>query len=173
MLRSTIERAGETLSVAIEPPTTGETFDLLATIGETFPPGSPAEVMTTLARASHHPGVVAVRGFALRMTPRPLMFTLAIALTQVEGEMPDPETIEDGDAESIELPVGDGIRISRRRRAVLRSDHNAEPVLTVQYLIATDFGGLAMTFATPHVDGQTEFTLLFDKIARSCRITPV
>lgn len=155
--------------LSIDRPTTGESFDLLELSG-TPAPGSHGEVFAALAQAGRNPSIAVIQGFMLRTDPPGLFFTLAVGLAQLEGPPPSPDAITDGDAVAVSFELGDGVRISRRREVALRTGHAAEPVATVQYLLATAFGGLGLSFSTPHVDGEDEFTQLFDKLAGSARI---
>jgi hypothetical protein len=124
-----------------------------------------------LTRVGEQGARLAVQAFAAPRPGRlPLVFVLAIALADVP--YPEASELDGHDAQSLELECGPAVRLRAQRTiGAPQPDGEALPVLSVTYLSQTDLGVLALAFVTPHVDGAEEFTVLFDSIARSCRLT--
>ncbi len=127
-----------------------------------------AEVVSTLSRAAEAGGTVAIQGFATQhQDRRPLTFVLAISLADVP--YPEASELPDGNVTPFEIPCGAGVRVQRLAQTPT-SPGKELLEFTATYLAQTDYGLLALAFATPHVDGAPEFSLLFDYIASSCKI---
>jgi hypothetical protein len=133
---------------------------------------APADLIASLTRAADAPGTVAIQGFTMS-TPEggPLTFTLAVSL----ADIPYPETAElpDDDVSKCRLPCGPALRIFKWTEPGTEG-HPGPPVSMFgsTYLAQTDYGVLALAFATPHVDGAREFAVLFEAIAQTCTIQP-
>jgi hypothetical protein len=134
-----------------------------------------AELVSSLTRAAQAPGTVAIQGFAApSRSGRPLTFTLAVSLADIP--YPEASELPDGDVSQCQLACGPALRIFRMA-GMDDPAHPAAPappiaIFSTTYLSQTEYGVLALAFATPHVDGAREFAVLFESIARSCLIQP-
>ncbi|HTX11170.1 MAG TPA: hypothetical protein VME22_21285 [Solirubrobacteraceae bacterium] len=151
--------------------------DVLGEEGDASPErGTAADLISSLTRAAAAPGTVAIQGFALSApSDRVLTFTLAVSL----ADIPYPETGElpDHDVSRCQLPCGPALRIFKWVQADIGSDDSGQvlppiPMFGTTYLAQTEYGVLALAFATPHVDGAREFAVLFEAIAQTCTIQP-
>jgi hypothetical protein len=92
------------------------------------------------------------------------------------ADIPYPEAGElpDGDVSDCRLACGPAVRIFRMSDpGPPHPDSNSPiPMFSTTYLAQTDYGVLALAFATPHVDGAREFAVLFESIASTCTIQP-
>jgi hypothetical protein len=156
--------------------------DVFANAAQGEDGGAATELVASLTKAASAPGTVAIQGFAAKTpTGNVLTFTLAVSL----ADLPYPEVgdLPEGDVSDCRLPVGPGVRIFRMAEPDEEDDpahpdddpaHPAPPIplFSTTYLAQTDFGVLALAFATPHVDGAREFAVLFESIAKTCVIQP-
>ena len=130
------------------------------------------EMVASLTRAAEAPETVAIQGFAAKSpSGTALTFTLAVSL----ADLPYPEAgdLPEGDVSDCRLPVGPGVRIFRVAEPTDGDGAGPPiPLFSTTYLAQTDFGVLALAFATPHVDGAREFAVLFESIAKTCAIQP-
>jgi hypothetical protein len=142
--------------------------DVLPEDGETPADAGPAaDLISSLTRAAEAPGTVAIQGFAMPApTGRELTFTLAVSLADVP--YPEAGELPENDVSKCRLPCGPALRIFRW------PEPDAGPIgmFGTTYLAQTDYGVLALAFATPHVDGAREFAVLFEAIAQTCTIQP-
>ena len=97
-----------------------------------------------------------------------MVTSLAVSL----ADLPYPEAgdLPEGDVSDCRLPVGPGVRIFRMAEPTDGEGAPPIPLFSTTYLAQTDFGVLALAFATPHVDGAREFAVLFESIAKTCAI---
>jgi hypothetical protein len=133
--------------------------------------GAAADLVASLTRAADAPGTVAIQGFAARSpSGRPLTFTLAVSL----ADLPYPEASElpDGDVSKCRLACGPAVRIFRMAEPGEDADSPPIAMFSTTYLAQSEYGVLALAFATPHVDGAREFAVLFESIAASCLVQP-
>jgi hypothetical protein len=173
-----VTRQGEELLVSLAPPRpVGDRgfrpVDVLAAAGEGGASSEQlGELVRSLAHAADAGGTVAIQGFAApRATGGSLTFTLAISL----AALPYPEAGElpEGNVSQFELACGPGVRVLRLSPTESGPGQPAVTEFTATYLAQTDYGVLALAFATPHLDGAPEFSVLFDSIARSCEVGSV
>jgi hypothetical protein len=169
---------GEQLDFKIRTPLEWAKADVRA-LPETSPPESVAQAMRRLSSAVGTAGVVALLGVEHTVARQDepdlhLFATLTVALKDLPGAM--PESLPDAQVGPIELntPGGlyRGVRIRRLAQAELVPDRPAMPYLTVQYMVRTDYGVLASTFATPQVGTFDGLMAVFDKIATACWLDP-
>ncbi|HWE12541.1 MAG TPA: hypothetical protein VG365_03465 [Solirubrobacteraceae bacterium] len=130
-----------------------------------------AELVSSLTRAADAAGTIAIQGFAARSPGgNVLTFTLAVSLADIP--YPDAGELPEGDVSDCRLPYGPAVRIFRIAEPGTGEGAPPVPMFSTTYLAQTDFGVLALAFATPHVDGAREFAVLFESIAGSCAIQP-
>jgi hypothetical protein len=132
-----------------------------------------AGLISSLTRAADTPSTVAIQGFAKRApTGRVLTFTLAISLAGIP--CPKASDFPEQDVSKCELPCGPALRVFRWTEPRTDPAHPGSPVpmFGSTYLAQTDYGLLALAFATPDVDGAREFAVLFEAIANTCTIQP-
>jgi hypothetical protein len=176
-----VQRSGEDLIVSVIPSrVAGENsfrpVEVFPTADQDDGGGAATELVASLARAAKARETVAIQGFASRSPGgNVLTFTLAVSL----ADLPYPEAgdLPEGDVSDCRLPVGPGVRIfglSGTDDPAVPGGEAAPPipVFSTTYLAQTDFGVLALAFATPHVDGAREFAVLFESIANTCAIQP-
>ncbi|HWF73830.1 MAG TPA: hypothetical protein VG186_10830 [Solirubrobacteraceae bacterium] len=176
-----IERPGaERLALTLRIPLDWQAFDALDMPADAEPPpGSMAQAVAALARVAGAAGVITVLGItrtvAREGNPDAQLFaTVSVALADVPGEAPESSPAAEVGAVEFEHPDGDyrGTRIREVRRAEIVPGNEPASFLSVQYLLETEYGWLAVTFATPQVEVFEKLGLLFDKIAGGCRIEP-
>jgi len=131
-----------------------------------------AGLISSLTRAADTPATVAIQGFVKRApTGRVLTFTLAVSLADVP--YPEAGELPEKDVTKCRLPCGPALRIFKWTEPGTDADPGPPiPMFGTTYLAQTDYGVLALAFATPHVDGAREFALLFEAIAQTCTIQP-
>jgi hypothetical protein len=135
--------------------------------GSAFAP----ELADSLARAAQEPGTVAIQGFAAHPpTGRRLTFTLAMSLADIP--YPEAGELPEGNVSDCRLPCGPALRIFRWAKPGDEAGAPPIPLFTTTYLAQTDYGVLALAFATPHIDGAREFAVLFEAIASTCTLQP-
>lgn len=171
---------GEPLAVSARMPGEWKATDVLKMAPEAAASsGSVAQAMALLAREVDAAGVIGVLGIgrAVKREGKPdahLFAVIAFALADVAG--PPPESIPGAEVEPVEFehPNGPyrGIRVRRTKQVGAASDQLGKSVLTVQYLLRTDYGVLATTFATPQQDAFEKLTPVLDKIAGACWLDP-
>lgn len=173
-----VTRGGEELVVSLVPPRPlGDRgfrpVDVPATGAEAGVGGAQiAELVRSLTRSAEAGGTIAIQGFAApASTGGSLTFTLAVSLADLP--YPDAGDLPEGKASQFELGCGPGVRVLRLSHIGEDSGEPAIVEFTATYLAQTDFGVLALAFATPHLDGAPEFSVLFDSIARSCEVRSV
>jgi hypothetical protein len=172
------------LIVSIAPPSLSASFDVLAAARAKKVPASAHSVLASLAIAARQPGLVAARGFLLGARP-PVLFTLTVLMADLDGPPPTADHPDAGaEVATVSLPAGRGVRIIRNHGAAGADAPLSPGALTVQYLLDTGLGALALTFTTPHCErparagmrsrGPTAeaFTALFDRMAGSCAVEP-
>ena len=169
---------GEPLALTLRVPVDWTTCDVLkmpADVAAT--PGSMAQALANLGRVVDRSGVITVLGIArgVEREGQPdthLFATITVALADVPG--PAPESIPDAEVEPVEFedPRGGyrGVRVRRVQSRAVVPDQPPMSFLTVQYLLETDQGWLAITFATPQHEVFARLGSLFDKIAAACRL---
>jgi hypothetical protein len=138
-------------------------------VGDAATTGPLAAAVAPLARGIDAAGVIAIIGIA-HPVPRKgaadahVFATVTVALADVAGAF--PESVPGAEVAPVEFghPAGNyrGVRIRRVRST-----------LTVQYLVRTEHGVLAITFSTPQVDVFERLGDLFDKVAATCSLAPV
>ncbi|HWF52879.1 MAG TPA: hypothetical protein VG294_19700 [Solirubrobacteraceae bacterium] len=169
---------GEPLELALRVPLDWEAFDVMKRpLGEAAETGPLAQVLAPLARGIDAAGVIAIMGIAHPL-PREgapdahLFVTLTVALADLTGAFPD--SVPGSEVEPVEFahPGGPerGVRIRRTRDAAVAPGAPPLPVLTVQYLVRTEHGVMAITFMTPQVDVFDRLGELFEKIAATCSL---
>ena len=165
---------GEELLFKIRTPLEWTKADVRS-LPETSPAESVAEAMRRLSAAVGTAGVVALLGVehtvAREDEPDVHLFaTLTVALKDLAGPMPD--SVPDAEVSPVDLntPGGHyrGVRVRGLAEAELVPGRSAMPYLTVQYMVRTDYGVLASTFATPQVGTFEGLMPVFDKIATAC-----
>jgi hypothetical protein len=169
-----VNRDGQDLVISVVPSrVAGENsfrpVDVLNRGGESE---AASDLVASLTRAAESPGTVAIQGFAARAPEgKPLTFTLAISLADIP--YPEAGELPEGDVSDCRLACGPAVRIFRMADPADPVD-DAPPIamFSTTYLAQTDYGVLALAFATPHVDGAREFAVLFESIASTCLIQP-
>jgi hypothetical protein len=169
---------GERLVLSLRVPADWEAVDVLNMPREVAAtPGSMAQALANLGRVVDQSGVVTVLGIAraVEREGQPdahLFATITLAVADVPGESPD--SIPGAEVEPIEFkdPRGDyrGVRVRQVLSREVVPDQPPMSFLTVQHLIQTEHGWLAITFATPQHEVFAKLGRLFDKIAASCRL---
>ncbi|HTU85891.1 MAG TPA: hypothetical protein VMF57_09975 [Solirubrobacteraceae bacterium] len=163
-----VRRDGEDLVISVIPSRVPgdermRVIDMVPEDGETAP---------ELTQAADAPGTVAIQGFTLSTPDGGLLsFTLAVSL----ADIPYPETAElpEHDVSECRLACGPALRIFKWTEPGTETDPGPPvSMFGTTYLAQTDYGVLALAFATPHVDGAREFAVLFEAIAQSCTIQP-
>jgi len=130
-----------------------------------------SELVASLSRAAEAPGTVAIQGFAARSPDgRGLTFTLAVSLADIP--YPEAGELPEGDVSECRLACGPAVRIFRLTEPGDPESNSPIAMFSTTYLAQTDYGVLALAFATPHVDGAREFAVLFESIASTCTIQP-
>jgi hypothetical protein len=173
-----VRSGGQDLIVSVIPSRVPEdkcmrAVDVLPETGETpADGGAAAGLISSLTRAADAPGTVAIQGFTMSVPDGgTLTFTLAVSL----ADIPYPETgeVSDKDVTKCRLPCGPALRIFKWTEAATETQPGPPiPMFGTTYLAQTDYGVLALAFATPHVDGAREFAVLFEAIAQTCTIQP-
>jgi hypothetical protein len=174
-----VERSdADPLMLTLRVPADWTTYDVLkmpADVAAT--PGSMAQALANLGRVVDRSGVITVLGIARAveregMPDTHLFATITVALADLAG--PAPESIPGAEVEPVEFddPRGSyrGVRVRRAQSRAVVADQPPMSFLTVQYLLQTDFGWLAITFATPQHDVFAKLGLLFDKISAAVRL---
>jgi hypothetical protein len=130
-------------------------------------------MLAALARGIDAAGVIAIMGIGHDLImegepPAGLFAVLTVALRQVPG--PFPDSIPGARVDSVEFGHAGGnypgVRIVRLHEGEGEGEGEGS-LLTVQYLVQTDHGVLASTFATPQAGLFERLLPLLDKIAGS------
>jgi hypothetical protein len=158
----------ESLVFSLRVPRPWKTVDALARPdGE---PGSLDQALPALAQGIEAGGVITAQGiFTFAPDDTPVFGTLTAALSDVPGE--PPARLPDAEVESATLRVGRGARVRRVRDAQVVPGRLPIPVMTLQYLLRTEHGALALTFATPQRGLFDELAELFDQVVQTCLLT--
>jgi hypothetical protein len=169
---------GEPLVLSLRVPVDWKAFDVMQMPADAVARTDALEqTVAALARGIDAAGVIAIMGIGHElpregMSDAQLFVTLTVALAEVSG--PFPDRITGAEVEPVEFAQPGvtyrGVRIRRVRNAAVLPDQPALPVLTVQYMVRTDHGVLAITFITPQVDAFEKLGLLLEKIAGACSL---
>jgi hypothetical protein len=172
-----VRRDGHDLIVSVIPSrksadSSMRVIDVLPEKGEAPAGGGTAtELISSLSRAADAPGTVAIQGFAMSTpTGSELTFTLAVSLADIP--YPEASQLPEQDISQCRLPCGPALRIFTWPEIEPDPAHPSIAMFGTTYLAQTDYGVLALAFATPHVDGAREFAVLFEAVAQSCTIQP-
>ena len=175
-----VRRDGQDLIVSVIPSRVPgdnrmRAVDVIPAVGEApADGGTAAELIASLTRAAAAPGTVAIQGFTMSMPDGgALTFTLAVSLADIP--YPEAGELPDHDVSKCRLPCGPALRIFKWTEPAAATGNLAHPAPPVSmfgttYLAQTDFGVLALAFATPYVEGAREFAVLFEAIAQTCTI---
>jgi hypothetical protein len=138
-------------------------------VGAAATTGPLAAAVGPLARGIEAAGVIAIMGIAHPLPRKGAVdahafATVTVALADVAGAF--PESVPGAQVAPVEFghPQGSyrGVRIRR-----------VSGTLTVQYLVRTEHGVLAITFTTPQVDVFERLGEFFDKVAATCSLDTV
>jgi hypothetical protein len=159
-----VERPGrDPLSFALRLPAGWRAVDALQRPEGTD--GSLDQLLPALARTVESGPVITVQGiYTFAADENPVFGTLTAALADVDGA--PPESI----GEPVRLSVGAGVRVRRIRELTLVPGGEPMAVMTLQYLLDTAHGGLALAFTTPQRGLFDELAVLFGKVAETCRL---
>jgi hypothetical protein len=177
--RYPVERSGgDSLVLSFRVPVDWKAIDVLKMPSEAAASGSLAQAMALLAREVDATGVIGVVGIG-RVVEREgqpdlnLFATISFAFAEVAG--PLPESSADTEVEAIEFEHQEwsyrGVRVRRTHPVKAAPDQLGASFLTIQYLVRTDYGALAITFATPQA-AFGQLIPLLDKIAGACVLRP-
>jgi hypothetical protein len=156
-LRFAVERPGQPpLSFRFRLPEGVRLIDVRRLAAAAGAPGTVARAAKGLERGAQAAGVIVIG--AISPPPAPdgpveVLATVTVALSDVPG----PPRVEDyllpqserADQEVTRLSD----RVARIRRLSVESlsaGHEPVPILTIQYLVQTEYGAMSMTFSTTH-----------------------
>jgi hypothetical protein len=169
----TARRGGRRLDFSIRVPVDWNAFDVMKMPAEAATrPGGLAQAVQALAQGVDAAGVIAIMGIGHDL-PREgepdahLFVLLSVALRVVPGPFPDSIPGARVDPILFEHEGGNypGVRVRRVHHAEALSGEPPMSLLTVQYLVQTDYGVLASTFVTPQVAVFETLMPLLDKVA--------
>jgi hypothetical protein len=173
-----VRREGQDLIVSVIPSRVPgddrmRVVDVVPQEGETPADGGPAaDLISSLMRAADAAGTVAIQGFTMSVPDgSTLTFTLAVSLADIP--YPEARDLPEKDVTKCRLPCGPALRIFKWTEPATDTRPGPPiPMFGTTYLAQTDYGVLALAFATPHVDGAREFAVLFEAIAQTCTVQP-